>query len=439
MAKYFKQRLTGEAGFGVSPPIEPLNGLQPMRRSPVEAIFRAQDRVVTMGRRVVAEGGLRGSETFFTPDSDPTSMVGTHPAPTDRRLIAGGSIDLTPGSFFRASVVSVPSGETQLTGTTTAGGASGSIDIDIVWTDQDTGSVSTSHTIPLQSSGEVHGAEPDNMFSQLRQVLTDYLTPGGVTDPVELRRWSRRANARVLVYAVGGARPVDVCVWEEPYATAMEADDDGEEFCSHFYADGTPGGTRSPLLYPWQRASETTPDGNPRAGTLHAMDVHHGQQRYLGPVLFSWCGARESDGSEGVSITSNSLVSVLGSGQTTFDITEPGLPVGTGGYARRLSSNGPYVLRDRVAAIPVFIRVYATVSAATGTIRVMTREDSYIDMTIPVGGPSWHLAYGWLEVGINPDDIASTLAQLFAMVGVGGTFTVHVVTLHYAGGYSPAA
>ena len=436
MAVYYRQELIDEDGFGVDPPFEPLNGLQPMRRARVEAVFRAQDRVVSIGRRIVCSGGMRGSETFFVPDTDPSTMTGTHPSPTDRRLIAAGSVDLTPGCMLRCWAVVAPSGETQLSGPT-AGGAMGEIHVDVVWTDQSASTVSTSHVIPLAGSTLDNGAAPALLWSSLHVYDQWPITPGGLVDTSELNRWCRTANVRVLVYAVGGARPIDVCVFEQRYAVAMEADDDGEEWCSHIYTLGKPNNPATPLLYPYQRQSETTPDGDPRAGIWHAADVHHAQHMRLGPVLLAWSGAQESSGETGVEITSGTLVELAGGGSTVFDLTEPGLAVGTGGYARRHSSNSPFVLRDRVAAIPVFVRVYAeSGGGGAGSVRVMTRGDSYIDVAVPISSAAWRVAFGWLEVGINPDDSGRLLGQLFASSA--GTMFVYAVAVHYAGGYQPA-
>lgn len=444
MAKYFTQQLTNLSGTATKPPVAPLNGLQPMSRARVEAVIRAQDIVPTLGRGIICTWGLRGSETFFVPDTNPALVVNSHPAPTDRRLVSAGSVDLSPGSMLRAWVVAVPSGETQLPGPI-AGGASGSIEIDVTWIDQDGGSETSTTAIPIPGSNRQYGAQPTNMWNELHFYDTGTFRPAGALETTERRRWCRGATVQVLVYAVGGARPVDGCVFQEPDVMALEADDDPEYWTSHLYAQPTPKSPGGPLLYPWQRFNETSPDGDRRGGTLHLMDVHHAQHKRLGPVLFSWSGASESDGSEGVQITSASLVELAGGGSTAFSLTEPGLPCGTGGHARRYSSNSPFVLRGRVAVIPVFVRIYAEVDGTgDASLRVYTREDSYIDVTVPngAGTPAWTTEYGWLEVGINPDDTSSLRAQLFAAAPAAGLLPyiiVHGITVHYAGGYSPAA
>jgi hypothetical protein len=427
MAVYWRQTLAG-LGQHVAPEIVPLNGLKLMRRGPVEAVFRSQDFVVGLSRRIVATGGLRGSETWRTPNSDPTAMAGTHPTPTARRRIGSGSIDLTPGCFLRCWAVVVPSGETQLSGTT-PGGPQGRLEVDCVWTDRTGATVSTTHAVALPASAEQYGAEPAVMWEALYGRTISEITPPGLGPTDELRRWCQHVHVDVTIYAVAGARVVDAVVFEQPLEVAMEADDDGELWCSHLYASVAPGGAAAPLLYPWQRFDETTPDGNPRGGTLHALDVHHGQYQRLGPVLCSWSAARESTGAETVALVATAALE--GGGSTTFALAEPGLACGSGGYARRQSSNSEYVLRNRVAAIPVIVRAFAAASVA-GSVRVQTRGDSYIDVTIPVGAIAWHVAQGWLEVGITPDH-TRCLIQLF-----GTSCTVHAVTVHYAGGYIPA-
>lgn len=437
MPVYWRQ-LLGGLGHRVEPNTVPLNGLQLMRRGPVEAVMRAQDRVVGMSRRVICSAGLRGSETFRAPSTDPTAVAGTHPTTTARRMIAAGSVDLTPGCFLRAWAVVVPSGETQISGTT-PGGAQGSIEFDCSWTDRDGTTITTSHSQPLPSSTATYGAEPAQMWlGMFAYELT--IAPPDLGDVAELRRWSRHVNVEVLVYAVAGARPVDVVVFEQPGAVAFEADDDGEEWCSHLYAPGTPANATLPLLAPWQRHSETSPDGDPRGGTLHMLDVHHAQHSRLGPVIMSWSGASESDGSERARVTSTTFTEVAGGGSTSFDLDEPGLGVGTGGHARRHSSNSTHVLRGRVAAIPVIVRVYASADVGDGVLRVHTRADSYIDVAIPQGSAAWHTAAGWLEVGINPDDTAELRGQMLARSFDNPDADVEVfgVVVHY-GGYTPAS
>lgn len=434
MPVYRKQSLSG-LGHHVAPAVQPLNGLQVMRRSPVEQLMRAQDYVSALSRRIVASGGLRGSETWRTPNTDPTGMT-THPLPTERRIIAMGSIDLTPGCFFRCSIVCVPSGETRIAAASpvfwVAGGAQGRCEIDCVWTDRTGATVTTTHGQTLPASTLQYGAEPSPMFANLHEFDVIDIKPPGTENTAELRRWCQHIHVDVTIYAVAGARIVDAVVYEYPDAVAMEADDAGNLWCSHLYAPISPANAAAALSHPFQRFSETSPDGNPTGGTLHVMDVHHAQHQRLGPVLFSWSAARESDGSESVTTASASLVAIEGGGSLTFDLTEPGLGCGTGGYARRQSDNSAYVLRDRVAAIPVIVRIRAS-SGGTGTVRVQTGWCSYIDVTITGGSAAWHNTAGWLEVGITPDDVSALLVQLFYE-----TATVYCVTVHYAGGYIPA-
>lgn len=439
MAKFWRQDLTG-LGQAPTTQVAPLNGLQLMKRGPVELLIRAQDQVSAMSRRIVASGGMRGSLTWFTPNTDPTLFAGTHPDPDARRIIGMGSVDLTPGTFLEAWATVSPSGQTQLTGTTTPGGPTGAMEVAVDWTDQEGLTVSTLHLVPLPPSVAEFGAEPTRMFDQLNRVKLPNIQPPGLNQTDTIRRWSRSPTVRVEIRAVGGARIVDAVVFETPREVAFEADDAGSFWTSHLFADNHPAAPHQPLMWPLQRFSETTPDGDPRGGTFHISDVHHAQHQRLGPVLFSWSGAVESTGAESVEVTSASFVELAGGGSTAFDITEPGMAVGTGGYARRISSNSEFVLRDRVAWIPVFVRVFATKAAgADGFVRVMSRADSYIDVAVPAAAFQWLISYGWLEVGINPDDTANVMGQVFAVSTVGVAMEVGAVTVHYAGGYAPAA
>lgn len=434
MAVYWRQNYDAAIGHHVEPSIEPLAGLELMRRGPVEAVMRAQDYVAAIGRRIIASGGIGGALTWRTPNSDPTSMAGTHPTPTARRRIGAGACELTPGSMLRCWGVVIPSGETQITGTT-AGGAQGRLEVDVSWTDG-TGTVTTTHGIELPASTEEFGAEPGSMWDELHQVVFG-MKPTVLVNTATLRRWCQHVHVEVEIFAVGGARIVDACVFEVPNAVAFEADDNGSYWTSHMLGPGSPDGPTLPLRYPWQRFSETSPDGDPRGGTLHLLDVHHAQHTRLGPLLFSWSGHDEASGVEFASPASATWVAVDGGGSTSYDLTEPGLSAGTGGYARRVGSNGRHVLRNRRAAIPVIVRVLASSSTGVSEVRVQSYPWSFIDLTVANGGMAWHSIAGWLEVGITPDQLRPI--QLFAQNTLGASVNVAAVNVYYAGGYAPPA
>ena len=438
---YFRQDIAA-LGHHVAPPVAPLNGLQLMRGSRAEAVMRAQDHVVGLSRRIVATGGLRGRSTWRTPNTAPDPT--THPDPDERRIIGAGAVDLTPGCFLRCWVLHVPSGGTVIDEPVglpdIVTGPQGRLEVECVWTDRDGTQVTTTHTVILEASDLVNGAEPSTMWDNLYSETVVDISPPGIGGTAELARWCRHVNVAAVLYAVGGARVVDAVLFEHPLAIALEADDASSLWCSHLYGAGSPAGPSQPLTYPYQRFSETTPDGNPRGGTWQLSDVHHAQHQRLGPVLFSWSAAVEPTGAQAFTTSSTSLVALNGGGSTSFDLDEPGLAVGTGGYARRQASNSEFVLRDRVAAIPVIVRVLASSSHATSVVRVMSRWDSYVDVTIAIGSMAWHRAQGWLEVGINPDDTARLVAQLFGRHTTGGvqSLSVHAITVHYAAGYVPA-
>lgn len=434
MPVYWRQAIE-DLGHHVEPSVEPLNPLQLMKAAPVEGVLRAQDHVVGMSRRIVAAGGIGGSETWRTPNTDPTVTGGTHPSPTARRRIAGGSFELTPGCFPRCWVVAIPSGQTQITGTT-PGGAQGRLEIDVSWIDS-VGTVTTTHGVDLPASTAEYGAEPSSLWNELHVATMVDIFPTELVNTATLRRWCQHAHVDLEVFAVGGARVVDAVVFEHPHAVAFEADDAAGQWTSHLYAPGSPTSPGLPLAYPYQRFSETSPDGDPRGGTLHLLDVHHAQHQRLGPLLWSWSAHEEATGNTTVGPASATWVAVEGGGATAHDATEPGLTAGTGGYARRHASNSEFVLRDRVAAIPVLVRVLASSSTGTSELRVQTQPWSMIDVAIANGGEAWHTAAGWLEVGITPDQ--HVVPQLFAQNSLGNAVNVAAVSVYYAGGYVPPA
>jgi hypothetical protein len=441
MPNSFHRQDLKNLGQHVKPTLPPLAGLKIMSRNPVEALMRAQDYVPARSRRIIASGGLHGCTDWFTPNTDPTLVVGSHPGPEDRRRIGAGAVDLTPGCMLEAFVVANPSGQTQINGNE-AGGATGGFEVHATWTDTLGGSVSTVHGTSLPSSNEEFGAEPGNMWNQLSKHVVLDIRPPGTDDSEELARWNH-CTVEVELFAVGGARIVDSSVFERPHAAAFERDAVGTTWTSHMYGPTSPASAVQPLGFPVTRAGNPGLGQDPRSGTHHIMDVHEAQHRYLGPVAFTLNLAHESTGEQSAVITSPTFVDLSGSGLTTFDVNEPGLCVGSLGYARRWNHNSPFVLRNRVGVSPVILRTLAG-SVGDSTIRVMTRHDSYIDVTIPDGPMSWHSTYGWLEHGITPDDASRTVAQFFGHIdgSQGGMepdeLDVAAITCHYAGGYKPA-
>jgi hypothetical protein len=80
------------------------------------------------------------------------------------------------------------------------------------------------------------------------------------------------------------------------------------------------------------------------------------------------------------------------------------------------------------------VRVYGrTITAGVGTVRVQTALYSFVDVVLPVAGSAaWTLAYGWLEVGITPEQ--PVVAQIMINhLGGAGSLSVEAVEVSVCG------
>ena len=220
-------------------------------------------------------------------------------------------------------------------------------------------------------------------------------------------------------------------------ALAMEADD--SVWTSHVFSAVVDG--PGPLIdYPYQRLSETSPDGNPRGGTWHLQNVANAQSERMGPVLLHWSSYDEDDEdvriteSAPVEFTSTSFVSITNSSITSYDSDNEGWLVGTGAYARRRKYSDPDAMPN-TGVIPVWCRVYAAGVAggvnSAGIVRIQSSEHEWVDVTVPSGS-----TYGWIDqfgtvcCGRGPGQ--PSVVQIFARRtgGAGGISVRNVLVEH---------
>lgn len=394
-----------------SPVVGPLTALQAMKKSPVTAVMRAQDAVVTTGRRIVASGGMHGSIVWRVPNSNPTQEGGarTHPAPDSESRVHEFHLDVTPGCFLQLVAAVLPSGQTQIpdgSGGWFAGGAVGFIRVNVQWYDRAGNDVTTSHVVNLPPSQDLNGAaptEPGGFFAALKPVVLSNIRPP-IPNLTEQQRWSRHVTARVEVIYQGAPRVVDWSIHEVPQVYALRFDDPADLWCSHMYGNGSPSANPNQFNHPWVRRAAT----DQRYGTEHLMNVQLAQRLRLGPHLVHWSPHSEGSGTPSTAIehvefdNTGGFVNLLNVSQTAYDEEAPGWSVSCGGYARRWDDNGDHVLRNRIATVPVYVWCFAShVGTGSSTFRFQTGPFSYID--VPIGAGPFGFAYGHLRVGLSPE------------------------------------
>ena len=428
MARYWRQDITG-LGAPATPPVGPLGGLQPLSRARWESPMRGQDRVGVTSRRVVMQIGA-GADTGWR-------FVSGAPDP-DTQVAYGVSLSqLTSGCLLRGSVLYLPSGGVGLSPAEIAAGnppeeGGGTLRLIVTWTADD--ATTETHTVnvdlPVSVEEEFEVATGNGAaWGELRSLQFALRPPVDFADDAEANRWTVSPTVEIDAYQVGGSRIVDFCLYEEPVQICMESDD--TDWTSHVFGVGdVDASTQAASVRPRTRRSETTPDGNPRGGTRHTMDVAREQRERFGPMLCAWGNYQEATGDEDTGLvglsrvgSASSMVGLFDVTQTAYDADREGLSVSCGGYARDWRGNSAGLLgtEDAEAVIPVAFRVYGEVTGVSGTarIRLHTSDHSWVEveLTTTVG---WHDGWGQLKVGINPSD------PIVAQVFVDGDETVEV-------------
>lgn len=414
MAKYYGKTLRGAKPQ--HPPIGRLTGLQPMRGPAVDAIMRAQDQIPGAGRRVLATAGLRG-QTNFLDQVD------------DDHVVLRARVRMTPGSFIEAVALVVPSGFSVFSTHGVSFQDGGEIVLNVTWSDEDASSEISTHTVDITGLVQDLPTGAGALWNWIRVIRIPLITPEGIRGNKSLANtWTRPPQRLTLTVShQKHTRLVDLAIVESPTAITMEADDDGELWVSHCY--GADGLLQLPSTVPRTRLSETTPDGNPRGGTLHTMDVHSAQAQWLGPMLIHFAD-------RGVETTSTSFVSLLAPGASpplSYDEDNPGWHLGN--YAHLYKDHNNLALRGKNGVVPVRIWVYASHTGSNfATLRVQSAEYSWID--VDIGSlETWYTAYGELRCGVSPEDPA--VVQMFIkMPSGGGTLSVKDVVVYYDAGAS---
>ena len=442
MAKYFQQTLANDAETVPKPAVGPLLGGEPAKRAPIVAAIRAQDRVVTLSRRVLLRQSLSGAVGFLVPNTDPT-VANTHPLGDSSRIVARARVTLTPGCMIRVRALVAFSGQTQTAGgSPLAEGAHGGISVLAAFTDSSAVTLSPTFEDSIPTSPLEFAAAPtaaEGQWKSMRVVTIDAIRPEVLNSAGDVNQWTRPSTVELTVSHLEGARVISLIAYEMPYKSAMEADDTADEWCSHHFGSGSPGGVGPAMTHPFQRLGETTPDGDPRGGTWHMMDVANAQALRLGPVLIHWT-SHDEDGEdvrmtecEPVEIDSDTLQCIHNTAITRYSVDQEGFSLAAGAYARVRPHNDPVGMPSS-GVIPVRVRVYASTGdgSTAGVVRLWSAPYQWIDVVIPAGTSyAWREMFGYARVGRGPGDPA--VAQIFARRTSGSsTVRIRAVSVDFA-------
>jgi hypothetical protein len=430
----------------VSPAIGGLLPLTATRWAPFGALMRAQDTIPATSRRIVAEWGISGAADFAQPrgTDDPNTGIGVDPAyPLDTwRTLGTFSANVTPGCELVAEVTAVPSGLVVqyivASDSHEPDGVWGEVRCGVTWTNgaSTTGPHYRTRAIPGSSAGDYGGAEADGAgqtWSQTRIYSVGRHRPPGFLDtPATAAAYSEWSEVAITLGIRGGARPVHFVVYEQPLAHTTSHDRDGVTSVHAMPASLAPL-TPGPMIEATQGATYE----EHRHGTRRTLQVAERQSERLGPRIMHWTCWDEGDfeiwtQTEGNPVTRSSagLVHLLDSSiaVATYGLNTPGWIVGSA-YAQLARLCDPTLIaRGAFAAVPVRVRVDASQSAGTGTVRVQCGPYDWVDVSI-TGGRAVYERTGIIEGQATADHAAYPLAVWLGSSG--GTLSVYSISVDF--------
>lgn len=435
----------------VSPAIGGLLPLTATRWAPFGALMRAQDTIPATSRRIVAEWGIGGAADFAQPrgTDDPGSdsaPVASRVYPDDAwRTLGTYYANVTPGCDLVAEVTAVPSGIVQKDVTPVGGdsvaldGVWGEVRVGVTWTNgaSSTGPHYRTRAIPGSSAGDYGGAEADGAgqaWSQTRiYSVGRHRPPGYLETSATAVAYSEWSEVAITLGIRGGARPVHFVVYEQPIAHTTQHDDDGLTSVHAMPASLAPL-TPGPMVTATQGATYE----EHRHGTRRTAQVAERQSERLGPRIMHWTCWDESDTAiyaqtEGNPVTraaGSSFVHLLDSSitSTTYGLNTPGWIVGSA-YAQLARLCDPTcIARGAFAAVPVRVRVDASQSAGTGTVRVQCGPYDWVDVSV-TGGRAVYQRSGIIEGQATADHAAYPLVVWLGSSG--GTMSVYSVSVDF--------
>lgn len=434
----------------IYPAIGALLPLTPCRWAPFGALMRAQDTIPATSRRVVAEWSLSGADDFAQPDgtSDPGDALDPVAAQiypdNSWRTLGNYQAHVTPGCELRAHVLYCPAGIVQkqvapVVGDTWAiDGAWAELRIAATWTGPGATVGPLYHTISMEGAdgGTYTGAEPTEdggCWQVVREKQIVKIRPLGYdTTPATAQDYSEWSDVLLAIQVRGGARVIHVIVYEVPLAHVTLHSDTSLQSI-HAAPPSMLPMTPAPMI----RAPNGATYNERRHGTRKTMEVAERQSERLGPRIAHWTCWDESDASiwdqaEGNPWTTSSAsfveITPSASPAATYDTTMRGHVVG-GAHAQLHRLCDPsLIMRMQGAVVPARVRVDASRSAGTGTVRVQCGEYEWVDVSI-TGGRAWYEATGYLASQVHADHDGPPLARWGRTTA--GTLSVYSISIDF--------
>lgn len=385
-----------------------LRGGQLARASRVGGALRNQDLVPQHGARLIGRLTSNGAQALQIPAADDPAgtLTQTYPTATDTRELARFRWTLAPGYQPAVSLISLPSGPTQVSafGVWNEDVQVGQVVIDVTWTAAGTATRTieiTPPASPLQNK-QVPAAPWSAISERVELIL-----PPDFNTPAEVAAYSSATSpvtVEVVVSAVGSPRVIDLAVYEVGVAFAQDAADGPWPFHCFTNGNGQPLGSPAPV---WPVESVTATD--PTQGHRQAADVADEQPRALGPVLWTWTAITVAEDVAATTPTPWQTSAIAPAydwydGWLLGDETYPGVSSSAGALSRQHDLSGDVLeLRDEDGVIPVRVHVYGNTDVGGGLarVRVQVGDSSWVDVDVDSPTLGWFTATGELRCGVG--------------------------------------
>lgn len=413
---------------------------KPAKRQHVDQVFRAQDHTLTPGRRIIMADGMKGNPRHQCTDIDIADGDTAQPIFEDSYARTVGRIEghpITPGHVLRIECRCIPSGPTGNTvgGTTEYTGDTGRFRAQVTWDD---GTTTETITTDLQFDATVsdynHGVDlAGSGFVQLQEKTALNFPPAMLFDYGEVTQWSQSGvTVDIKVSYVGGLRPVDWVIYEQPYKIGR--DEGVPAGPAHLYQSGENVIPAYPLEYPAEGAAS----GDRRFGSNYALSVANATATQIGPsilYLSSHSGGREPDAAlpQSFQITSTSGFAPLDYAAPVTSGETPSLDFSTATFGREFQTShtdatgNTGVCRVRVSA---YWRRKGGAGSPEARLRFKTAEWSLAEISTSSTSFGWTHAYAYLECGQTVLD--KQQIEVLGEVDSGATGEVKYVSVCWA-------
>lgn len=379
---------------------------KPAKASHVDQILLAQDTTLTPGRRVIMAEGMRGNPRHQCTDIDIADGDTAQPVFENTYSRTVGRIEghpITPGHVLRIEARCIPSGPTGNTvgGLTEYTGDTGRVRVQVTWDDgTTTETITTDLQFDANASDYGHGVDlAGSGFTQLQEKTALNFPPAMLFDYGEVTQWSQSGvRVDIKISYIGGIRPVDVVVYEQPYK--ISRDDGAPAGPAHLYQSGENIIPAYPLEYPAEGASS----GDRRFGSNYALDVASASQVQTGPSILymsSHSGGREPDAGvpQSFLISSTSGFAPLDYAAPVSSGETPSLDFSSGTFGREFQSSHEAATGD-TGVCRVRVSAYWRAKGGGETrMQFKTALWSLAEVATTSSSFVWTHAYAYLECG----------------------------------------